>query len=95
MKVKVLFEVTAEELEEPINKFIQTKKVIDIKFNSENGNYALIMYEDPATIKQETFYFSDDTEVNDFIKKHDVVNVEHFGNGDEINTVVTYLEKEE
>ena len=49
-KVKLLYSDELYRLEEAINDFIKDKKIIDIKFNVENGalvinKYALIIYE--------------------------------------------------
>ncbi|WP_297816732.1 sporulation protein Cse60 [uncultured Lactobacillus sp.] len=100
MKVKIFRDFNSEDIQKDINDFIKDKKIIDIKYavttDAYNGQCyceVLVVYEEPTKLKQETFYMSDDAEVNDFISKHDVVNVEHFGNGDEINTIITYREQ--
>lgn len=69
-----------------INNFIKHKHVIDIKFITCTDDMyndifsALIMYENtsPTQIKQKTFdEWANDDEINEFMKKHDVIKVEH------------------
>ena len=58
---------------------------------------ALIMYEKPSILKQKTFdEFVEDDEINEFLKSHDVIKVEHFADSDgDANTVITYKESVE
>ena len=94
-------------LEDQVNEFIADKKIIDIKYsnsismaaneyahNTDFNESVLIIYEDePSTIKQKTFeYVSNDSEINDFTKKHDVIKIEHFGALDDVTTIITYKE---
>lgn len=84
-----------------INELAEHNEILDIKYASLTGidgvdyTSALVMYENSRTVKQKTFrYISDDLEVNDFVKNHDVIKIDHFGdNADEFTTVITYREK--
>lgn len=96
-----------QDFENQINRFIKNKEVIDIKYQTalaiaasdqmgSTGEFeenVLVMYEEPNTIKQKTFeYVSNDSEINDFTKKHDVIKIEHFGALDDVTTIITYKE---
>lgn len=58
-----------------------------------------IYYEKPANVKQKLFYadtVENEQEINNFMKAHDVIKVEHFGaDCDDITTIVTYREYED
>ena len=100
-----------QEFENQINRFIKNKEVIDIKYQTAlalaasdrlwlTGRFnekVLVMYEEPNTIKQKTFeYVADDSKVNDFVKNHDVIKIEHFSaTADDITAIVTYREDKE
>ncbi len=101
MKVKTIYDTLADELDKKINNFIKHKHVIDIKFITCTDDMyndifsALIMYENtsPTQIKQKTFdEWANDDEINEFMKEHDVIKVEHFGDLDEVTTIITYRE---
>lgn len=102
MKVKIIWDTLADGLDKQINDFIQHKHVVDIKFSTctddEYDNIyrsALIMYENitPTRIKQKTFdEWANDDEINEFMKEHDVIKVEHFGDLAEVTTIITYRE---
>ncbi|WP_282804755.1 hypothetical protein [Lactobacillus isalae] len=94
-------------LEDQVNEFIADKKIIDIKYSNsismaanqemsdtDHDESVLIIYDEkPSTIKQKTFeYVSNDSEINDFTKKHDVIKIEHFGALDDVTTIITYKE---
>lgn len=87
MKVKYIAEPYGhDEFEKEINDFIKDKKIIDIKLSA--GSDALVMYEEPNILQQKTFdEFSEDDEVNEFLKSHDVIQVDHLP---DCYTVVTY-----
>lgn len=105
MKVKTIRDTLADGLDKQINNFIQHKHVVDIKFsNCTDDKYddiylsALIMYENtsPTQIKQRTFdEWANDDEINEFMKVHDVIKVEHFGDLDEVTTIITYRKDKE
>ena len=100
-----------QDFENQINRFIKNKEVIDIKYQTALAiassdrmgltikfvENVLVMYEEPNTIKQKTFeYVADDSKVNDFVKKHDVIKIEHFSaTADDITAIVTYREDNE
>ena len=71
---------------EKFKKFVEDHQVIDIKLSA--GSDALVMYEEPNILQQKTFdEFSEDDEVNEFLKSHDVIQVDHLP---DCYTVVTY-----
>lgn len=101
MKVKIIEGNNPRELELNINEFIQHKHVVDIKFITCTDDMyndifsALIMYENTSStqIKQKTFdEWVNDDEINEFMKEHDVIKVEHFGDLNEVTTIITYRE---
>ena len=94
-------------LEDQINKFIADKEVIDIKYSNsismaanqemsdtDHDESVLIIYDDkPSKIKQKTFdEFTRDDEINEFMKNHNVIKLEHFGDLDDVTTIITYKE---
>lgn len=99
MKVKIIEGNNPRELELNINEFIEKPsiKVSDIKYQVESDSSfwsitALIMYENttPTQIKQKTFdEWANDDEINEFMKEHDVIKVEHFGDLGEVTTIIT------
>lgn len=105
MKVKTIRDTLVDRLDKQINEFMQHKHVVDIKFSTCTDDKhddiylsALIMYENttPTQIKQKTFdEWANDDEINDFMKEHDVIKVEHFGDLDEVTTIITYREDKE
>lgn len=101
MKVKTIQDTLAYGLDKQINDFIQHKHVVDIKFITCTDDMyndifsALIMYENTSStqIKQKTFdEWVNDDEINEFMKEHDVIKVEHFGDLNEVTTIITYRE---
>ena len=47
MKVKILYDVFTQNLEDKVNKFIKDKKIINISFSdNDNGFLAYIQYEE-------------------------------------------------
>lgn len=95
-------------LEDQVNEFIADKEVINIKYSNsismaanqemsdtDHDESVLIIYDDkPSKIKQKTFdEVTHDDEINEFMKNHDVIKVEHFGNLDEVETIITYKEE--
>lgn len=76
-------------------KFLQSKyhaQIKDIKPISslDSGRHFIvaIFYEKPSTLQQKTFdEFSEDDEVNEFLKSHDVIQVDHLP---DCYTVFTY-----
>ena len=114
MKVKIFNRIGNEDkqdFENQICRFIKSKEVIDIKYQTalaiaasdrmgSTGEFeenVLVMYEEPNIIKQKTFeYVADDSKVNDFVKNHDVIKIEHFrATADDITAIVTYRENKE
>lgn len=84
MKIK-FFDLALDDREK-FKKFVEDHQVIDIKLSA--GSDALIMYEEPNILQQKTFdEFSEDDEVNEFLKSHDVIQVDHLP---DCYTVVTY-----
>ncbi|GAB2065502.1 hypothetical protein L2821_02275 [Lactobacillus gasseri] len=83
-----------------VNELAEHNKILDIKYipkmdpDGVNRAYALVMYENPRTIKQKTFdEFTGDDEINEFMKNHNVIKLEHFGDLDEVETIITYEEE--
>lgn len=84
--MKVEFFDLALDDREKFKKFVEDHQVIDIKLSA--GSDALVMYEEPNILQQKTFdEFSEDDEVNEFLKSHDVIQVDHLP---DCYTVVTY-----
>lgn len=84
MKIK-FFDLALDDREK-FKKFVEDHQVIDIKLSA--GSDALVMYEEPNILQQKTFdEFSEDDEVNEFLKSHDVIQVDHLP---DCYTVVTY-----
>lgn len=84
--MKVEFFDLALDDREKFKKFVEDHQVIDIKLSA--GSDALVMYEEPNILQQKTFNeFSEDDEVNEFLKSHDVIQVDHLP---DCYTVVTY-----
>lgn len=94
---KIIWKSVADQ----INELAEHNKILDIKYISSKGangmdyTNALVMYESPRAIKQKTFdELTYDDEINEFMKNHDVIKVEHFGeNFEEVATIVTYREE--
>lgn len=96
-------------LEDQVNKFISDKEVIDIKYSNsismaanqemsdtDHDESVLVIYDEKTSrIRQKTFdELTRDDEINEFMKNHDVIKVEHFGdNFEEVTTIVTYREE--
>ena len=95
-------------LEDQVNKFIADKEVINIKYSNsismaanqeisdtDHDESVLIIYDDKSSkIKQKTFdEFTRDDEINEFMKNHNVIKLEHFGDLDEVETIITYKEE--
>lgn len=70
-------------------KGAQIKDIKHISTYPDGRNYVVaILYEEQSIIQQKTFdEFSEDDEVNEFLKSHDVIQVDHLP---DCNTVVTY-----
>lgn len=84
MKIK-FFDLALDDRKK-FKKFVEDHQVIDIKLSA--GSDALVMYEEPNILQQKTFdEFSEDDEVNEFLKSHDVIQVDHLP---DCYTVVTY-----
>ncbi len=96
MKAKIIDTNSTDSLEKEINEFIKDKQNVNIipQLNS-GGIGAVIVYDKPSTIQQKAFdECTDDDEINEFMKNHDVIKVEHFGeNFEEVKTIITYREK--
>lgn len=98
--VNVYFELTKEltRLQKEEKAVIKAVKLI---FTYPDGFAAIfaIYYERPAVIKQKTFKSINevsDSEINNFMKSHNVIRVEHFNGNDydTVTTVITYKEHE-
>lgn len=102
MKVKTICNTSSSDLDKEINDFIKDKKIIDIKFTEvmsdgyNPGDWsALVIYEEKRNrhLQQQEFNLFNGEDPNEFLKNHDVVNVETTQNNDEdLITVVTYKE---
>lgn len=96
MKAKIIDTNSTDNLEKEINEFIKNKQNVNIipQLNS-GGIGAVIVYDKSGSIKQKTFdELTRDDEINEFMKNHDVIKVEHFGdNFEEVTTIVTYREE--
>lgn len=87
-------------LQEEINQWQEQHNVsikdIEISTYTHDGHLiAAVIYDEPRQILQKSFELSNDLEINDFTKTHDVIKVEHFGDFDEIDTIITYRESKE
>ena len=84
-----------ERLQKEEKAQIKAVKLIFTSPGSEDAIFA-IYYEKPSVIKQKSFDSMEpcselDSKINDFMKNHDVIKVEHFNGAyiDEITAVIT------
>lgn len=87
MKIK-FFDLALDDREK-FKKFVEDHQVIDIKLSA--GSDALVMYEEPNILQQQSFYTrAGGKEINQFLASHDVVKVDHTSadHGEIITTIV-------
>ena len=87
MKIK-MFDLSLDDREK-FKKFVEDHQVIDVKHSAgPDACPVIVMYEEPNILQQKIFdEFSEDDEVNEFLKSHDVIQVDHLP---DCYTVVTY-----
>ena len=87
MKITI-FDLALHDKEE-IEEFVKSPHIVDVKHSAgPDACPVIVMYEEPNILQQKTFdEFSEDDEVNEFLKSHDVIQVDHLP---DCYTVVTY-----